>query len=157
MKKILSHKRFWSIFWAVAAVACMIVIFVMSHQPAEDSAHMSGIIAEWLMKLGIKENSAVSIETIVRKCAHMLEYFGLCFCICMHVHVRNGKLNIRNMAVILTICISYAVSDEVHQLFIEGRAGQIRDVLIDTSGAVIALILVVIFETLNGCGIQRKL
>lgn len=131
----------------------MIIIFTMSHKPAVESAEMSGIIAEWLIKLGIEENGAVSIETIVRKSAHMLEYFGLCFCIGMHVRVRKGRLGVKNIAVILIICILYAISDEVHQLFIEGRAGQIRDVLIDTAGAVIAMTVLVI----KGYAVRRKL
>ncbi len=31
--------------------------------------------------------------------------------------------------------ILYAVSDEVHQLFVPGRGGQLTDVIIDTAGA----------------------
>ena len=31
--------------------------------------------------------------------------------------------------------ILYACTDEIHQLFIQGRAGQLKDVLIDTIGS----------------------
>ena len=157
MKKDLPYNKKWGIFWGAASVICMIIIFAMSHKPANESAEMSGFITEWLMKLGIRESSAISLETIVRKCAHMLEYFGLCFCIGMYVRVSRGRLDIRKIAVILTICILYAISDEVHQLFIEGRAGQVRDVLIDTSGAVLAIIILVIFDMLKGWAVRRKL
>ncbi len=157
MKKIFSDRKFWSVFWGVAAIICMLVIFFMSHKPAEESAEMSGIITEWLIKLGVRENSAVSIETVVRKSAHMLEYFGLCLCIGMHVRMRKGRLSIKNIAVILTICILYAISDEVHQLFIEGRAGQVRDVLIDTAGAVAAMTLLIIIDMVKGYVLRRKL
>ena len=30
---------------------------------------------------------------------------------------------------------AYAASDEFHQLFVEGRAGRVSDVLIDSAGA----------------------
>jgi VanZ family protein len=36
----------------------------------------------------------------------------------------------------LAICIIYAVSDELHQLFVPGRGCQLKDVIIDTAGAV---------------------
>ena len=42
----------------------------------------------------------------------------------------------------LAICFLYAVSDEVHQVFVPGRAGRISDVMIDTSGAVLGILLV---------------
>lgn len=39
----------------------------------------------------------------------------------------------------LGICILYAISDEFHQLFVPGRGGQIRDVLIDSTGAIVGV------------------
>ena len=41
----------------------------------------------------------------------------------------------------LLIGIEYASLDEIHQLFIEGRAGKITDVLIDTIGISIGICL----------------
>lgn len=38
--------------------------------------------------------------------------------------------------------ILYACSDEFHQLFIPGRAGQIRDVCIDSTGALIMILII---------------
>jgi VanZ family protein len=37
--------------------------------------------------------------------------------------------------------VLYAVSDEIHQLFVPGRAGQIRDVLIDACGVFVGIII----------------
>ncbi len=150
MRKLPGDKKFWSIFWAVAAVLCMIIIFFMSHQPAKESAQISGIITEWLMKLGFEEHNAGNIETIVRKSAHMLEYFGLSLCLGMHVLARKGNLNFKSALATIIFCVLYAISDEVHQLFIEGRAGQIRDVFIDSAGAAIAVSGIVIINKLRG-------
>ena len=36
----------------------------------------------------------------------------------------------------------YACTDEIHQLFIEGRSGEIRDILVDSTGALIGMVLV---------------
>ena len=35
----------------------------------------------------------------------------------------------------------YACSDEVHQLFVVGRAGQVKDVFIDTFGSFLGVLL----------------
>ena len=40
--------------------------------------------------------------------------------------------------------IFYACTDEIHQYFIPGRAMAFKDVLIDSSGALVAMIIVII-------------
>jgi hypothetical protein len=39
------------------------------------------------------------------------------------------------------LCIAYAASDEFHQTFIPGRGGNLRDVLIDCSGIMLAFVV----------------
>ena len=49
-----------------------------------------------------------------------------------------GKTGVRGYRHILfsaIVCVLYAATDEIHQLFVPGRGGQIRDVLIDSIGA----------------------
>jgi len=41
----------------------------------------------------------------------------------------------------ITIAIIYAISDEVHQLFVPGRSGTISDVLIDLIGILTATVI----------------
>jgi VanZ family protein len=40
------------------------------------------------------------------------------------------------------LTVAYAVTDEWHQSFVEGRSGRVTDVLIDALGAAVALALV---------------
>ena len=48
----------------------------------------------------------------------------------------NMTINYKNNIYIpIIICILYAISDEIHQLFVPGRSGQVSDVLLDTLGA----------------------
>ena len=56
--------------------------------------------------------------------------------------VSTFSLKLRNV-ILLTFIIGvvYSISDEMHQLFISERAGQIRDVLIDSAGVIIATLL----------------
>jgi len=46
----------------------------------------------------------------------------------------------------------YAITDEFHQYFVPGRSAEIRDVLIDSSGAFIGILL-----TIGIIQIKRKL
>jgi VanZ family protein len=41
----------------------------------------------------------------------------------------------------LLICYLYALSDEFHQLFVIGRSGEFKDVIIDTLGSILAIII----------------
>ena len=45
------------------------------------------------------------------------------------------------------ICFIYSLTDEYHQLFINGRTGQFSDCLIDTLGAIIGMIILYIIKT----------
>lgn len=41
----------------------------------------------------------------------------------------------------IIICILYATSDELHQLFVMGRSCELRDVFIDSLGSVSGIII----------------
>ena len=71
---------------------------------------------------------------IIRKLAHFSEYALLGILAFINLAMVK-KLGYRGLFAAVFSCI-YASSDEIHQLFVPGRAGQVRDVLIDTSGAV---------------------
>jgi len=49
--------------------------------------------------------------------------------------------NVRLMCLVWAIACLYAVSDEVHQLFVPGRHGTPIDVVIDSAGALSAVLL----------------
>jgi VanZ family protein len=71
-------------------------------------------------------------DTILRKIAHVAEFAVL------------GALLLRatrRPAVAVALAGLYAISDEVHQLFVEGRHGSAVDVGIDTLGALAGVIV----------------
>ena len=53
------------------------------------------------------------------------------------------------------ICLLYASSDEIHQLFVPGRSGEVRDVMIDFSGAALGIALSTLVFLLI-CRIKKK-
>ena len=72
-------------------------------------------------------------DTLLRKLAHMAE-FGLLWWLWMRA--------LRGRAVLAaTIAIGYAVTDELHQSFVDGRVGSPLDVAIDAAGVGIAVAL----------------
>ncbi|MGO4889568.1 VanZ family protein [Anaerobacillus sp. MEB173] len=123
--------------WA-AVVMWMSVIFYLSHQPAASSNELSGGVVEVIVTtIGTVTSSSVNTENfnfIVRKSAHFLAYFLLGVLV-LNALRSNGLQVYRRMGLAFLICVGYAVSDEVHQIFIPGRSGEIRDVLIDSAGA----------------------
>ena len=70
-------------------------------------------------------------DTILRKAAHMAEY-GLLWLLWWRA------FGYRNAAAAAGIAIGYAVTDEYHQSFVEGRHGTPVDVLIDAAGVALA-------------------
>lgn len=73
-------------------------------------------------------------DTALRKGAHMAE-FGLLWFLWW------WAFRYRYAGVAASITILYAVSDEVHQHFVPTRNGSPIDVLIDTTGVVLAMVI----------------
>lgn len=126
-----------------AVVVWMAVIFYLSHQPGSESSHLSGGVLEFIQTFIPLVDLSTNewIHTLVRKGAHLSAYLilGALFMIALH-HSDQGRLGKRAIVAFLC-CFLYAISDEVHQLFIPGRSGQATDVLIDSLGAAIGIAL----------------
>lgn len=115
--------------WTLTAL-CMIVIFWLSGRNADISDGQSTGLLDW-----INTTFGLSLSHhFVRKAAHFSEFAGLSFLFNMSFYQTKG----RSLPVVSTLCTSlYAATDEIHQLFVEGRACQFTDWLIDTAGALI--------------------
>ena len=76
----------------------------------------------------------------IRKCAHAFIYFVLAILLCLCLKVSGiNKNRIYLLVLLSTFC--YSLTDEFHQLFVNGRTGQFSDCLIDTSGAILGILL----------------
>lgn len=128
------------------AILWMGIIFYLSHQPAEISSDLSGGLLEKILRAirGITNSELVgSYHGLLRKIAHFGTYFVLGL-LMMYAFSKN-KVS-KQYLMTFFIGLVFAVSDEFHQLFIQGRAAQIMDVLIDMSGICLALLLIKIFS-----------
>lgn len=72
----------------------------------------------------------------VRKTAHIFEYFILGI-LMLNVLRYYCNLNFKLVNLSVILCILYACTDEIHQLFVPGRTGKITDVLIDSIGIIL--------------------
>lgn len=121
----------------------MLLIFLLSAQPATDSNSLSTVITKKIEVLVENvTNIQLNIEDfnhIVRKAAHFTAYLilGILISIAFSTSIKNRKIQVK----IMIICILYASSDEFHQLFVPGRGSSVIDVMIDTSGALIGILL----------------
>lgn len=104
---------------------------------------MLALLLRWLT-LQISDEAMPIIAFIARKCAHMTEYAVLALLLwrALRKPMKNDPRpwNWREVSVVLFIVLLYAASDEIHQIFVPTRTGQVTDVVIDTVGAVVALL-----------------
>lgn len=93
----------------------------------------------------------------MRKSAHCLEFAGLSLLFNFSLLVQTDKKH-PFQAVLYTSL--YAVTDELHQLFVEGRACRISDWGIDTAGAILGalgfMILYAIIKKNYRCKTDEK-
>jgi VanZ family protein len=128
------------IYWSLL-ITWMIVICVMSNQPANISDSQSNGVLDLFLKMGIDVNGFFGdlANFVVRKCAHFLEYMILALLV---LNVVKLYFNMKQVIIITIVFVFlYACSDEIHQLFVPGREGAIRDVIIDTCGGVTLVLI----------------
>lgn len=128
------RKIYVIISWILVS-AVMIFIFLMSSADGEESSEMSGYLL-----LKITEITGIEISLFfLRKAAHFCEFSLLSFSLTNAVF---ATFNNKKAGIIAFSCAClYAVTDELHQLFSDGRACSVRDVLIDSAGALLGAVI----------------
>ncbi|NHM29950.1 VanZ family protein [Neobacillus terrae] len=135
MKKLLS----WSL-----VILWMLVIFTLSNQPATQSDTLSTGVTKFVMELlQVITNGAADLKSfnhIIRKCAHFFVYFVLGI-LALNALRRSGVFGWRSIGLTVLIYVLYATLDEIHQIFVPGRGPAVKDVLIDSSGGTLGVII----------------
>lgn len=130
-------------------------VFWFSAQQSEESDEMSlgvgKIIAEMVVPDFEKMSEEEQFELIegwnlvIRKTAHFTEYAVLG--ILCALTLTQVNISLKYVGIVGgIICALYAVSDEVHQYFVPGRACRLGDVCIDTAGAVVGVMIVIVIN-----------
>jgi VanZ family protein len=111
--------------------------------------HTSRLIVPFLrwLKPSISAETLASIHFILRKCAHMGEYAVLGLLLLRAATLMtNSKRSIPILYVsVLAVCVFVAATDEFHQTFVASRGASVRDIMIDSGGVILGLLIGLIF------------
>lgn len=135
----------------VPALCLMYMIFSFSAQDSVTSSALSYKVSYKIVETGAKvlgenlepyqiDSLAIRFHGLVRKIAHMTEYFALAVAVAFPLYV-YGLRGIWLMLVAGFICVAFACGDEYHQSFVSGRSPSKRDVAIDSFGVFWGIIL----------------
>ncbi|MPN32668.1 hypothetical protein SDC9_180148 [bioreactor metagenome] len=126
----------------------MLLIFLFSAQPAAQSDTLSvGLLAK-IIHVFIPQFDLFSAtdklayinqgNAIIRKSAHVFIYFVLALLFLITLKQYGLSPGKKHLSAIL-LCLLYASTDEIHQIFVSGRGPSILDVGIDLLGILAGL------------------
>ena len=137
---------------ALAVIAVAALIFNFSAQQSAQSDYVSQAVTMRLLRLYYRiigegsadlSASAVKFNGIVRKYAHFIIYSALGMCSMLFFGLAVfGRLNVSALICSFIVCAVYAAGDELHQLFVSGRSAELRDVIIDSAGALMGILII---------------
>lgn len=144
------RKKKW-LHWVtlIPVLAVAVMIFLFSTQSGTESSGTSGRIVKIVLEVSMPQFSALSVaeqsawieqlQFVIRKLAHFSEYAMLGFFLMLHIRVA-WKVS-KEWLWTLGLGVFYAATDEMHQLLVGSRSGQISDVVLDGLGVLFGIIL----------------
>lgn len=145
------------LFHSILVIIWMLVIFNFSSQNGPKSTKTSDVVTSMVVNVTTsvtnkdipREEVKKKVEDstfLVRKTAHFTEYLILGILV-LQLLSDYTKINKRMLIVSLIICYLYAVSDEVHQIFISGRTAKVLDTFIDGAGSLVGITIYSIYQS----------
>lgn len=143
----------------VLAIIWMLVISAFSSRTGDLSAADSGRIGMLVGQIFVpgfegwsqeKQNEfAEKVDYPIRKTAHATEY-AILGMLLVGAYTDREKGRIARLLIPWLIGTIYAVTDEIHQLFVPGRSGQISDVCLDSVGVLIGVFILWMIAEIRG-------
>ena len=130
--------------WVMVLIT-MLMIFNFSDEGTQASSTTSEGVIKDILEVILPEEEITpdkiqKLQFPVRKLAHFGIYMLLGFTLTCAMFFTFNIKKIFSLLISLSICFLYALLDEYHQSF-TGRAQSFTDVLIDTAGALIGIVL----------------
>lgn len=143
------------IIYTTLLIIWMIIIFMFSNQNGNKSESTSDkvtssvidtveVVTKHEVTEDEKNNLIEDTRLLVRKGAHFFLYFVLG--IFSYLTFNSYGISRRLLLYSVLFCFIYAISDEIHQIFLDGRTAKFVDIIIDTAGASIGSLLVLVFK-----------
>lgn len=153
------------IFAAAMSVVMMAMIFSFSADNAQESGQKSAEVTEKIVQTidpkivekPIEEQKMVyeSVGSYIRKAAHFLEFAGLGFFLSLMVNTIYLDF-LRRFFIPFGAGALYATADEIHQIFVPGRAAEFTDFLIDSLGVLIGILIsIAIFAIIKQISLKK--
>lgn len=145
-----TRSKIYRIFSIIAVVAVMVIIFSLSAQNSTDSKETSTIVGGFLSVFFKGDIPQEELRTF----AHFCEYALLGFL--MYNAFCSFRIKLAPVTSVFSAFL-YALSDEIHQIFVDGRAFQLQDLAVDLCGIISGMLLIfIIFTTINKIVMNRK-
>ncbi len=128
-------------------ICCMVMIFCFSAQPSDESASLSdGMLDKFLafFNIYLANEKVEFLRLFIRKVAHFSVYGLLGYLWYMLFFVGYNIKNTAASKAAVVFSGLYALTDEIHQVFVPGRSCKITDVFIDTLGATCGVVLAMV-------------
>lgn len=141
-------------------VLWMGVIFWFSSKPALESSSMSNNVIDntiikicQIVKSDLNDKQIANIRKIVSRPVRKLGHFTVYFILGLLVVSMLKSYGIKNKIIIYAsiVCFIYALSDEIHQFFVDGRSCEILDVVLDTFSSMFSIMLIEINNRKMAC------
>ena len=133
----------------IIVLSLLVLIFCLSHQNGEESTETSGWFTSLLNFIFPFELT----EDFVRTMAHFSEFA------CISFFMNNLFVAYKEKLIPLIACslsFFYAITDEIHQIFVPGRACQFLDMMVDLAGIVSGMFVFTILYLLTNKLINKK-
>lgn len=141
----MSRKKLQKFLAWLALLVWMGVIFYFSHQSGDASMQLSDGILDSFKSLFQNFLNYHTLSYIVRKIAHFTEYFILGLLI-YHLVKQYRVISKTEIIWMILFCVIYAMSDEFHQVFIGGRSPKVFDVIIDSLGSSLSILILQLLQ-----------
>lgn len=139
--KTVNIKLYKVIFNISLIIICMAIVFIFSSEQGKESRSTSRKVTETIVQIisdkPIEENEELvhNVDKVVRKLAHYTIYTVLGF-VLMNFFYNTDKSLKEKIKYTLICGTGYAITDEIHQLFVSERSARLFDVGIDTLGVI---------------------
>jgi len=125
----------------ILMIGIMVLIFCFSMENGEESQSTSGRIVDFIQENFLKPMGInilnEDLSFFVRKLAHFSIYTALGMSTIGFILTFEKLEQKKPYLFSILIGSTYAITDEIHQLFSSGRSGKITDVILDSCGVIV--------------------
>lgn len=142
--------KIYRIISILAVISVMGVIFYLSAQNSTDSKETSNMVGGFLSMIFKGDVPQEELRTF----AHFCEYALLGFL--MYNVFYSFKIKLAPVTGIISSFL-YALSDEIHQIFVDGRAFQFTDLAVDSGGIICGTVVIfILFRLINKISLKKS-